>query len=142
MIKKIDHIGIAVESVEDANEFYRDILGLDLDHTETEASQKSLVAFLPVGQDLVELIEPIGEDGPVAKFLSKRGEGIHHICFEVDDIDAELTRLKKAGVELVTEDAIVVAGGNRAAFIHPHSTHGVLIELYQRAPEHPETGTE
>jgi methylmalonyl-CoA epimerase len=133
MIKKIDHIGIAVESIKEASKFYHDILGLNLDRTEIEAEQKSTVVFLPVGGDLVELIEPFGEEGPVARFMSKRGEGIHHLCFEVDDIEIELERLKSAGVELVTEEAIVVSGGNKAAFIHPHATHGVLIELYQRA---------
>ncbi len=134
MIKRIDHIGIAVANIDDALKFYRDVFGLNLERTDTESSQKSVVAFMPVGSDEVELIEPIGEDGPVARFLLKRGEGIHHICFEVDDLDGELARLKAAGVQLVNDQAVVVAGGKKAAFVHPKAAHGVLIELYQNVP--------
>jgi methylmalonyl-CoA/ethylmalonyl-CoA epimerase len=135
MIKRIDHIGIAVNNIDKALEVYADALGLQLTETDKEEGQKSIVAFLPAGESEVELVEPIGEDGPVARFLKKRGEGIHHICFEVDDIYATLGQLKAHGVQLIDEQPYIGTGGKKIAFIHPKGSHGVLIELYQKVPE-------
>ena len=137
MIKRIDHIGIAVNNIDQALRVYADALGLQLTHTDKEEGQKSIVAFLPAGESEVELVEPIGEDGPVARFLEKRGEGIHHICFEVDDIEAMLGQLKAHGVQLIDEEPYVGTGGKKIAFIHPKAAHGVLIELCQRVTEEP-----
>jgi methylmalonyl-CoA/ethylmalonyl-CoA epimerase len=137
MIRRIDHIGIAVEKIDEALKLYSNALGLQLTRTEIEEGQKSIVAFLPAGESEVELIEPIGEDGPVARFLQKRGEGIHHICFEVDDILATLDQLKRSGVQLIDERPYLGTGGKKIAFIHPKGAHGVLIELYEKVPEEP-----
>ncbi len=135
MIKRIDHIGIAVQNIDEALKVYADALGLHVAQTDKEEGQKSIVAFLPAGESEVELVEPIGQDGPVARFLQKRGEGIHHICFEVDDIDEALARLKALGVELIDERPYIGTGGKKIAFVHPKAAHGVLIELYQKMPE-------
>jgi methylmalonyl-CoA epimerase len=134
MIKKIDHIGIAVKSIEETLAFYK-TLGLSLAHTEAESEQRVVVAFLPAGKSEVELLEPIDEEGPVARFLVKRGEGMHHICFEVQDIEAILARLEEKGVELIDREPRIGTGGKKIAFIHPKDTHGVLIELYQKLPD-------
>lgn len=135
MIKRIDHIGIAVQNIDDALKLYSEALGLHVTQTDKEEGQKSIVAFLPLGESEVELVEPIGEDGPMARFLQKRGEGIHHICFEVDDILASLARLKEQGIKLIDEEPYIGTAGKRIAFIHPKGAHGVLIELYQKVPE-------
>jgi methylmalonyl-CoA epimerase len=137
MIKRIDHIGIAVKNIDEALKVYSGALGLQLTQTDKEEGQKSIVAFLPAGESEVELVEPIGEDGPVARFLQKRGEGIHHICFEVDDIQATLAQLKAQGVQLIDQEPYIGTGGKKIAFIHPKGAHGVLIELYQMVPEEP-----
>jgi methylmalonyl-CoA epimerase len=137
MIKRIDHIGIAVNNIDEALKVYADALGLQLAQTDKEEGQKSIVAFLPAGESEVELVEPIGEDGPVARFLQRRGEGIHHICFEVDDILATLAQLKAHGVQLIDEQPYNGTAGKKIAFIHPKGAHGVLIELYQKVPEEP-----
>jgi methylmalonyl-CoA/ethylmalonyl-CoA epimerase len=134
---RIDHIGIAVKNIDEALKLYSEALGLQLTQTDIEEGQKSIVAFLPAGQSEVELIEPIGDDGPVARFLEKRGEGIHHICFEVDDILETLDQLKRSGVQLIDEHPYLGTGGKKIAFIHPKGAHGVLIELYQKVPEEP-----
>ena len=132
MIARIDHIGIAVQDISDALKFFQDALGVKLDRVESEEGGRTKVAFLPVGTSDVELVEPQDADSGLAKFLAKRGEGVHHICFEVDDIDAALTRLKEKGAQLIDETPRVNAQGMRYAFIHPKSAHGVLIELYQK----------
>ena len=140
MITRIDHIGIAVESIDKALAFFQEALGLALDRVGSEEGGKTQVAFLPVGgahstrgdKTLVELVEPQDAASGLAKFLGKRGEGVHHICFEVDDIDSALLRLKAHGAELIDETPQVNAAGQRYAFIHPKSAHGVLIELYQK----------
>jgi methylmalonyl-CoA/ethylmalonyl-CoA epimerase len=134
-ILKIDHIGIAVSNIEDALKLYQDALGLALTHTDREEGQKSIVAFLPAGEGEVELVEPIGDDSPVGKFIAKRGEGIHHICFEVDDIDQALEQLRANGVQLIDDNPYIGTGGKRIAFIHPKAAHGVLIELYEKMPD-------
>jgi methylmalonyl-CoA epimerase len=132
MITRIDHIGIAVQNINDALAFFQDALGVKLDRVESEEGGRTQVAFLPVGTSDVELVEPQDTDSGLAKFLAKRGEGVHHICFEVDDIDAALARLKEKGAQLIDETPRVNTKGMRYAFIHPKSAHGVLIELYQK----------
>ncbi|MDP8256053.1 MAG: methylmalonyl-CoA epimerase [Candidatus Alcyoniella australis] len=135
MIKRISHLGIATPSIEAARKLYEDLLGLKVEHSEDIAAQKVRTAFLPVGEVNIELLEPLSSEGAIAKYLEKNGRGgMHHICFEVDDIDAELERLKQAGVPLIDEQARAGAHGARVAFLHPKGTHGVLIELAQ----HPE----
>jgi methylmalonyl-CoA/ethylmalonyl-CoA epimerase len=132
MLKRIDHIGIAVEDIESALAFFGTALGLELDHLATEEGGRTRVAFLPVGGSEVELVEPQDAESGLGKFLAKRGEGIHHICFEVDDLEVALARLAANGAQLVDEIPRVSASGMRYAFIHPKSAHGVLIELYQK----------
>lgn len=127
---KINHIGIAVPDIETALSFWRDALGLKLDHVEEVARQKSKVAFLPVGESEIELVAPTAEDSTMTKYLADRGPGIHHLCLEVDDIDAALSDLKSKGVRLINETP-VEEPGRRMAFIHPKSTGGVLLELYE-----------
>jgi methylmalonyl-CoA/ethylmalonyl-CoA epimerase len=131
VIKRIDHIAIVVENLSNALEFFQQTLGLELAGTAPEPEQHVTVAFLPVGDSEVELIVPDETDSGVARYLAKRGEGIHHICFEVTDIDAALARLKAAGVELINEEPVTNSRGQRLAFVHPKAAHGVLIELYE-----------
>ncbi len=131
-IKHIDHIGIAVEDIQDALKFFEDALGLPLDHIALEEGGRTKVAFLPMEDSEVELVSPKDTESGLAKFLAKRGEGIHHICFEVDDIEAVLARLKANGAQLIDETPRANERGMRYAFIHPKSAHGVLIELYQK----------
>ena len=130
-LKNIDHIAILVESIEESLKFWRDSLGLELDHIEEVPSQGAAVAFLPLGGSEVELVQPLGEDSGLAKYLQKRGSGMHHICLEVEDIAAKLDELKKQGVRLINEEASTLEGGRQIAFIHPKSTGGVLVELVQ-----------
>jgi methylmalonyl-CoA/ethylmalonyl-CoA epimerase len=130
-IKRIDHIAIVVEDIDSALAFWRDALGLDLEHVEEVTEQQSIVAFLPAGESEVELVKPTTDDSGVARYLSKRGPGIHHICFEVEDIESALVDLKSKGVRLINETPAIGAGGKMIAFIHPESTNGVLVELYE-----------
>jgi methylmalonyl-CoA/ethylmalonyl-CoA epimerase len=132
-ILRIDHIAVVVEDIEMTLAFWRDALGLQLAHIEDVPEQKSEVAFLPVGQSTVELVQPTTDDSGVAKYLQKRGPGMHHICFEVDDIEGALRQLKARGVRLINKAPVPGAGGKQVAFIHPESTSGVLVELYQPA---------
>ncbi|NPV57183.1 MAG: methylmalonyl-CoA epimerase [Anaerolineae bacterium] len=129
-VKKINHIAIAVHDIDEAAAFWRDALGLTLDHVEDVPSQKSKVAFFPIGDCEVELVEPTATDTGVAKFLADKGAGMHHLCLEVDDIDGMLTALSKKGIRLINEKPVVLPG-RRMAFIHPKSANGVLVELYQ-----------
>jgi methylmalonyl-CoA/ethylmalonyl-CoA epimerase len=131
-IKRIEHIAVVVPEIEGALSFWRDALGLELQHVEEVPEQKSMVAFLPVGHSDIELLTPTTEDSGVARFLQKRGPGIHHICLEVDGLEAILADLKAKGVRLINETPTLGAGGKRIAFIHPESTSGVLIELYEQ----------
>jgi len=131
MIKRIDHVAIVVESLREALNFFQETLGLALEEVAPEPEQHVTVAFMPVGDTEVELLEPDETDSGVARFLRKRGEGLHHICFEVTDIDAVLARLKNAGVELINEEPVTNRLGWRLVFVHPKSAHGVLIELYE-----------
>lgn len=129
-IKKINHVAIVVRDIEESLKFWEEQLGLKLDHIEVVPTQHSRVAFIPVGDSEVELVQPTSSDSGLAAYLEKRGEGMHHICFEVDDIDAKLTELKEKGVRLINETAEVLPG-RKMAFIHPKAGNGVLIELYQ-----------
>ena len=126
----LDHIGIAVRSL-DAAKIYES-LGLTVDHVETVDTQKVRTAFLSVGDSNLELLEPAGDDSPIAKFIEKRGEGIHHICLRVDDIESHLARLKAEGYRLVNEAPVPGAHGCRVAFLHPSAGNGVLIELAEK----------
>jgi len=130
-IKRIDHIAIVVEDIDAALGFWRDTLGLELDHVEDVPEQKSVVAFLPTAGSEVELVKPTTDDSGVARYLQKRGPGMHHICFEVDDLDAALAQMKTKGVRLINETPTLGAGGRKIAFVHPESTNGVLVELYE-----------
>jgi len=132
MIEKIHHIGLAVKNLDEALKGYL-ALGLHAEGKEVVAGQGVTVAFLPVGETHLELLEPTGADTPVGKFLASRGEGIHHICIEVDDIEATLAQLKASGVRPIDAQPRVGAGGTRVAFVHPASMHGVLIELREEA---------
>jgi methylmalonyl-CoA/ethylmalonyl-CoA epimerase len=129
-IKKINHIAIAVKDVEESLKFWRDAMGLQVDHIENVPSQKSEVVFIPVGDSGVELVKPTSPDTGVAKFLEERGGGMHHLCFEVDNIDEMLNQLKEKGVRLINEIALELPG-RKMAFVHPKSTNGVLVELYE-----------
>ena len=131
-ILKIDHIGIAVNSTEDGKNFWSGILGLDFEGDETVDTQKVKTAFFPVGESEVELLESTAPDGPIAKFIEKKGEGIQHIAFRVADIEAALAELKQKGVKLIDEIPRMGAGGAKIAFLHPKATAGVLVELCER----------
>ncbi len=128
---KIDHLGIAVPSIEDALGFYRDALGLSVAHRETVEDQGVNVAMLPVGESRVELLEATGPETPVGKFLAKRGPGLHHVCYRVPDIHSALERMRAGGARLIDETPRPGAGGHLVAFVHPASTGGVLVELVQ-----------
>jgi methylmalonyl-CoA/ethylmalonyl-CoA epimerase len=127
---RLDHIGIAVKSI-DAATIY-EALGLTVDHVETVETQGVRTAFLSVGDSNLELLEPTGPQSTIAKFIEKRGEGIHHICLRVDDIEAELARLKAKGFRLINEAPVPGAHGCRVAFLHPAAGNGVLIELSEK----------
>lgn len=129
-IKKIHHIAIVVPDFDEVMSFWKDALGLEFSHTENVPSQKSEVAFFPVGETEVEFVKPTADDTGVAKFLKERGAGMHHLCFEVDDITGMLNLLKEKGVRLINESPIELEG-RKMAFIHPKSANGVLIELYE-----------
>ncbi|HEY2091423.1 MAG TPA: methylmalonyl-CoA epimerase [Thermoanaerobaculia bacterium] len=130
MTTKLDHIGIAVKSLEAARIY--ESLGLKIEHVETVETQKVKTAFLSVGDANLELLEPTEADSPIAKFIEKRGEGIHHICLRVDDIEAHLARLKTEGYRVVNEAPVPGAHGCRVAFLHPSAGNGVLIELSEK----------
>jgi len=128
----IQHLGVAVESIDDALAFWRDALGLELKEVEVVEDQGVRVAMLPIGESRIELLEATAPETPVGKFLSKRGPGIHHLCVEVDDINAKLDELRAHGARLIDERPRIGAGGALVAFVHPSSTGGVLIELTQK----------
>ena len=133
-IKKINHVAIVVKDIEKSLEFWETALGLKLHHVEDVPSQASKVAFIPVGESEIELVQPTTEDSGLAGYLEKRGEGLHHLCVEVDDIEAKMQELKDAGVRLIN-DAPQVLPGRKMAFIHPKSASGVLVELYEITAE-------
>lgn len=132
MVTKVDHIGIAVSNLEETLKVYTEVLGLELSGVEVVEDQKVKVAFLPIGDTEIELLESTQPDGPIAKFIEKKGEGIQHIAFRVEDIHAALKDMRQKGVRLIDEQPRYGAGGAQIAFLHPKSTHGVLVELCER----------
>lgn len=137
-IKRINHVALLVDDIEQALEFWRDVLGLELAHVEDAPDQGSIVAFLTTGDQEVELVKPTTKNSGVARYLERRGPGLHHICLEVDNIQECLAQLKARGVRLINSEPTVGTGGKLIAFIHPESTHGVLVELYELTREEPE----
>ena len=129
---KLDHLGVAVHSIDDALAVYR-ALGMVEEKREAVPAQKVVAAFLPVGESRIELLEPTSPDSPIAKFLARRGEGIHHVCFAVPDLDAALADLAAKGFRLIHNAGVPGAGGKRVAFLHPEAGRGVLIELSEKA---------
>jgi methylmalonyl-CoA epimerase len=130
VIQKIHHVAIAVKSLEEALRFYRDTLGLPVHKQAIQKDQGVKAALLTIGESEIELLEPLGPDTPVGRFLERRGEGIHHICLQTDDIDKEVADLKAKGVELIDQEPRQGLAG-RICFLHPRSTKGVLVELAQ-----------
>ena len=130
---KIDHLGIAVHSIDEAIQFYRDALGFECAGSEEIPDQKVRVAFFPLGEVRIELLEPTAEDSPIARFLERKGPGLHHVAYRVDDLSATLAALKSAGVRLIDETPRDGAHGMKIAFAHPKSTGGVLTEFCQAA---------
>ncbi len=131
MFKNVDHIGIAVTSLESIVNVYCDTLGLTLHGFEEVAEQKVRVAMFPVGESKLEFLEPTSPESPIAKFIEKKGQGVHHLALHVDDIEAKLSELKEKGVKLIDQTPRMGAGGKKIAFVHPAATGGILIELCQ-----------
>ena len=129
MYKKINHIGIAVKNLEESMKFYRDQLGFEFNGIDEVASQKVKVAMFKIGETNIELVQAISEDSPIAKYLEKNREGIHHICYEVDNIEKALEDLKAKGVKLIDNEPRKGAHNTKVAFIHPKSSGGVLTEI-------------
>ena len=130
-VKRIHHVAVVVDDMEKSLSFWRDALGLNPSEVRDVPEQKSQVAFLPAGESEVELVKPTTDDSGIARYLTKRGPGMHHICVEVDDIQAMLVQLKAGGARLINETPVTAADGRQYAFVHPESTSGVLVELYQ-----------
>jgi methylmalonyl-CoA epimerase len=135
MLSTIDHVGVAVEDIDSALSLYRDSLGMPLVHRETVAAQGVDAALLDVGDGHVELLQPLGPDTAVGKFLARRGPGLHHVAYRVDDVEETLNALAAAGLRLIDERPRVGIRGSRVAFVHPASTGGVLTEIVQPARE-------
>lgn len=135
---KIDHLGIAVRSISDSLAFYREALGLEVAGTETVEDQGVRVALLPVGESRIELLEPFSEETPVGRFIARRGEGLHHICYEVDDLALKIDDLRSRGIRLLDGYPRRGAEGKLVAFLHPASANGVLVELVEKARIHEE----
>ena len=129
---RIDHLGIATKGIDEALKFWQDALGLENVHAEEVAEQKVRVVMLPIGETRIELLEATSADSPIAKFIEKRGGGIHHIAVEVENIEASLAKLKANGARLIDEQPRIGAEGCLIAFVHPSSTNGVLLELIQK----------
>ena len=133
MLARIDHIGVAVEDIDEALALYERDFAIELVHRETVESQGVEAVLLDVGENHVELLAPLGEDTPVGKFLAKKGPGLHHVAYQTADIDAELERLKEAGLRLIDEQPRTGIRGSRVAFLHPAATGGVLTEIVEPA---------
>jgi methylmalonyl-CoA/ethylmalonyl-CoA epimerase len=131
-IEKIDHLGIAVGNIEEGKSFWTDVLGLEFEGAETVEEQKVTTAFFPVGESEVELLESTSPDGPVAKFIEKKGQGFQHVAFRVADIEEALAELKEKDIKLIDRTPRIGAGGAKIAFLHPKATGGILVELCQR----------
>lgn len=136
-LKRVNHIAIVVEDIDQAMSFWGNILGLELAQIEEVPDQKSLVAFLPIGESELELVKPTSDDTGIARYLKKRGPGIHHICFEVDDIEAILDHLRQQGIRIINDTQLISNEDKKIAFIHPESSLGVLIELYEIKKQEP-----
>jgi methylmalonyl-CoA/ethylmalonyl-CoA epimerase len=132
---KLDHIAIAVRSINDSLKFYKDALGLELKGTETVEDEGVHVALIPVGEPRIELLEPISEDTAVGRFIAKRGEGLHHICYEVENLEAKIEAMKAQGVKFLEGYPRRGAEGKLVAFLHPSSANGVLVELSENVKE-------
>ena len=130
-VKRINHVAVVVEDMEKSLSFWRDALGMEMHELREVPAEQSQVAFLPLAGSEVELVRPTTGDSGIAKYLAKRGPGMHHLCLEVDEIGAMLTQLKVKGIRLINEEARVAADGRKYAFVHPESTGGVLVELYE-----------
>ena len=133
-VKKINHVAIVVRDIDESLKFWETAQGLKLHHVEDVPSQASKVAFIPVGESEIELVQPTTEDSGMAAYLEKRGEGMHHLCVEVDDIEAKMQELRDAGIRLINQTPEVLPG-RKMAFIHPKSASGVLVELYEITAE-------
>jgi methylmalonyl-CoA/ethylmalonyl-CoA epimerase len=133
-MSEIDHLGIAVKSLAEAKKFYRN-LGLSPMEDETVEAEKVRLSMVPVGESRIELLEPLSDDSPIAKFLAKRGEGLHHVALNVEDLSATVERLKASGTRLISDEIKVGAGGHLYVFVHPSSAGGVLLELVEDAPQ-------
>jgi methylmalonyl-CoA/ethylmalonyl-CoA epimerase len=132
MISKIDHIGIAVDNLDETVQFYAEMLGMKVGKIETNAEQKMKVAFLPVGDTKLELLESKDPEGPIAKFIKRKGEGIQHIAFRTENIEKAIIDLKEKGMRFVDEKPRIGAGNTKIVFLHPKDTYGVLVELVQQ----------
>lgn len=130
-VKRVDHIAVVVPDLEAAQTFFSDALGLPVKKVADVPAEEVKIAFLPVGDTELELLEPTSDGSGVAKFLAKRGAGMHHICLEVDDIESMLDRMKARGIELINTEPVVDETGRKYAFLHPKSTFGVLVEFYE-----------
>ena len=133
-MSEIDHLGIAVKSLAQAKKFYES-LGLSPMADETVEAEKVRLSMVPVGESRIELLEPLSDDSPIAKFLAKRGEGLHHVALHVDDLSATVERLKANGTRLISDEIKIGAGGHLYVFVHPSSAGGVLLELVEDAPQ-------
>ena len=136
MLKKINHIAIAVNNLEEAAKFYQNVLGLNLSGVEVVTAQKTKVGFFKIGESNIELVQPAEPDSPLVKFLETKGPGIHHICFEVDDVEAEVKAFLEKGAIMVDQKPRPGAHNTRVAFVHPKSSSGVLIELCEFLKDH------
>ena len=130
-VKAINHIAVVVDDMEKSLSFWRDALGMELHGLNEVPAEKSQVAFLPLAGSEIELVKPTSDDSGIAKYLARRGPGMHHICIEVDEIEGMLAQLKARGIRLINEEPRTTADGRKYAFVHPESTSGVLVELYQ-----------
>lgn len=128
---RVDHVAVVVPDIDAALHFWRDGLGLPVERVEDVPSQQANVAFLPAGESEIELVKPTADESGTARFLAKRGPGVHHICFRVADLAATLTHLKSLNIRLINEEPVLAADGKRLAFVHPENASGVLVELYE-----------
>ena len=131
-VLKIDHLGIAVKSINEGKKFWGDLLGLWLEESEAMNAEKLITTFFPIGESEIELLESTDPEGPIGRFLEKRGEGVHHVAFRVENIEEALKELKEKGIRLIDETPRAGARGAKIAFLHPKSTNGVLVELCEK----------
>ncbi|NWF92276.1 MAG: methylmalonyl-CoA epimerase [Syntrophaceae bacterium] len=136
MLKKINHIAIAVNNLEEASKFYQEVMGLTLSGVEVVPAQKTKVGFFKIGESNIELVQPSEPDSPLVKFLETKGQGIHHLCFEVDDVEAEVRAFLEKGATMVDQKPRPGAHHSKVAFVHPKSSSGVLIELCELSKDH------